>query len=366
MNVFLQNEWKRRWISNTSFKKCFRITRPTQVEELADPFKDGSDGFYSTNVVAAGLYWNVISTITAIFLYFVHLAQDDDGSATRHVFLSQNPKWMLTILIVSIISACLFGTPCFLMSGPGHIAAFVLPIFLFGFFVIACAIMAKNKAALMEKDVDKWIAVKITSAIVFWIGFTVVLPVIVTAGNMLSQKRDFMQVVHKIIMSAGIGLGCLAAETTYYAATTKIATSKVSGQDVSKETTIKNFSYKLKKKKDDILSDILKCIVLQMVGIFCSDFATFPQTQYSNANKAASLISIPMLMLVAFLHILRLLFKSTSLEEVLIDKEVDTKNWTVQLAFLDLAARLVFTICLWCDLQSTGNSDNIGLNNVWS
>ena len=335
------------------------------MEDLSDPFagSDGEGGSY-TNTMAAGLFWNAISTMAAVFIFFVAYSEEQvtpkTGELTegRALFAARGSFGIFLLLILSV-----FGLSCTTIGISRdwrQCLIYCLTAGAYAILLMLNALLSRGKIA-PDFRVSKWQAVKLTQTLVFWTGYVLVLPVVITAANMLSQKRDYTYVVQTIIMSTGIGFGAMAAEMAYSAATEKTVSDKESAKNDEKKTAVVEFLKSAAPKKDDIIFDIFVCVLVQLGAIFCSDFANFPQTPFSNTNKAATYFCVPLLSMIAVLQLVRLLVRTTNMEDILIEKGFTSRNWIPQLAALDFLARLMFTLSLCYDLDSVYNPDNIPL-----
>lgn len=350
MNV--QSKFERDYISLTTFKRCFTTSRPTQMEDLADPFKDASKGRY-TNVVAVAIFWNVVSTISAVFVFFVKYAEKSDE---KKIMLSVtgavgSVKILGTFMVLMAVSfLCSLGILA-ADVGTAQNITYILISFGYAAFVAWTAYMCTggDSSSGQQQQVSKWRRVQISQTGVFWIGYTLVIPFVVTAGNMLNQRRDYTYVVQILLASLSVGIGSIAAEMTYSAASEQMIKEKANGDGyMFDERYVIN-----KKRKDDIVFDVLVCILVQLAAIFCSDFPTFPYTPFSNTNKAASVSSIPIMFLIPICQMVYLLVKAP------LDEKLGGKEWIPQYAALDFVSRFIFTLAVCYDIQGARTEDKL-------
>lgn len=350
-----QNTFKREWLATYTFGRCFRVTRQTQVEDLVDPFTDKNSAMY-TNVLTVALYWNVISTISSAFLWYTETLrmkekEENNRNANKFIFFS-----------LTVFAACFFS----MITNTEPIQSAICIVFCGVFFLLALYLRMDSSQELT--DISRTTHLDLNQKILFWIGYTMTLPVLVLGANMLAQRRDWFYNIQMIMMAAGIGIAAFAAEFVYSAAT-DILFQKSDSEEKKEESTfllnkaaiiLRNSETEMR-EKNDIISDILMGILFQVFVMWCAEFPTFPANTFSNAKRSTCIV-VPLLLLLPIFQCTRLLVKKPDIQDMSKLHEAQFHcSWIPQLSAVDFVARILFTLALIYDLRSLSIVDNVPL-----
>lgn len=350
----MQNVFKRQWIGNYTFERCFRVTRQTQVEDLVDPFKDKSSAMY-TNVLSVALYWNVMSTISSVFLVYASDCQKHINNSSKFKI-----RFEMFAIISGIAWAASFMSFVINMEGTQSVLC-IVPASVFLLLVYYIAYWCKY-STMDDEEVPAVKMIDFVCKVVFWVGYTMSVPVVMLGSNMLAQRRDWFYNTQTVLMTTGIGIGMCAAEFAYSAATERlhaITKNKDSSMNLLSAGTVLMNSDSERRQKNDIIFDIMSCIILQMFVMWCGEFPTFPRTTFSNARQC-SCVCMALLMLLPVVQTVRLAVKSPQAHELARTVE-HGGTWIPQLSAVEFVARIIFTFALIYDLRSLSRVDSIPL-----
>lgn len=369
------------WISNRIKVECFQNLRHTQVEDIADPYTNDNEASF-TNIVGVAVFWNVISCITAAFVYYFDVMAMDKkdevataAAATTTGFGKRKGNVESGSVDAAAASAKSTANDAyfFVLSFLG----LLWPIISLAFFcgaaqsavLIAISVIFYAITMVMhgmqgaKQDVDFGYEMYPTrKKIVFWVGYTITTPVVLMACNMLMQRREVMYNFTTVFMVVVVGLCSMASEmiyTGYEHLYITMHTKKDKSQRLDSDAFDEQIS-NYKEQKNAMVKVNLVVTLILIAGIGCTTFPVFSSTPFSN-TYSSMFVALPILLVIPPLITGRILG--------LVPNETDARNssaasgqtWVLELTNVEFFARAFFTVAVIYDLISLGIADNVAL-----
>lgn len=263
-----------------------------QVEDITDPYTD-DQASSSTNIVGVVIYWNVISCITAAFVFYFDVMTDDPNNQPMNA--SRNMLFFSVLFVLTVWPMILL----FFFCGLGQMIS-SLVIYL-TFFVFAILVHGSHHAQdEADKNSSRYPARK---KLVYWVGYTITTPALLMCCNMLLQRRDTLYNFTTVFMAVSIGMCSLGSEMVYtayehfYILQYKKKNDKESGASVSLNYDIDNAVLNFREQKNGMVKLNIMVTLMLVIGIGCTSFPAFVSTPFSNAYSAV-FVSLPIMLII--------------------------------------------------------------------
>jgi len=277
----------------------------------------------STNTVAVAIYWNAISTLSILFVYFY------DGVRGNGMGVESVMMIVFTVIIAAFSAASMAMVKSIDMVVP---MCFMLLYIILSFLqIFGGKIYDKKDAAIMPS---------LSKKLLFWTGYILVMPGILTSYNMLTQKRDANFNWTSAISMLVLGLTALSSECFY----------TFSG---SVELLEQNVEYKnsLMQDQSSFFTIVSGSAVLQIAGIIFTSQSSLPDYSF-DSTYIGLCAALPLMIGISLFQISRLAVGN------LTGDEEGSKYWLHRSMITEVLARTIFTLCVVYDLRSLSTMDS--------
>lgn len=307
-----------------------------QVEDVSDPYLD--EGFsYYTNIVAVTVYWNVVSCITAAFVYYFDVL-------SRRNNVANGTDWILGFVpplsTSGFFLACLFFLlwPLISLAFFCNMVQFVCILLVavaFSFFALWVHVVGHTN--------DQGAIYPTRKKIVFWIGYTITAPAVLMACNMIMQRRDVLYNFITVFMVVSIGISSLGSEMIwtgyehfYIEMMKKKEAEKREMPGLEQQQTRDQSIFEYREEKNSMVKVILVVTLILVGGIATTSFPVFSSTPFSNTHSSM-FVTLPVLLLLPPLVTGRIISQVPST----VEKQIGSlgQTWVVELSNIEFIAR---------------------------
>lgn len=288
-------------------QQCLAKARPTQVESLS------KSRFRKINVYALTLLWNIIATMMVQYGLWVDVEKKPSNDA------------LAFHAVVSIFS--FISTVCMFWIDSQWFPAVASLVFHLWFW-------AQMLWSYSEKV--KW---QHRKAVVFWTGYGIVFPVVLSISNALLQRRDTLFNVICLVLGATVGISSMVSDYWRDAVKRREAGNKVVNDNERVQGTVSLFVW--------IYNAVL---VVAVLGVSAPGFTSSP---FSNATSLARIAAL-------LIGILPLTQTNYLLGKCSIDKQdTDATPKLTYMFWLEFATRMIFSVAVIMDVISLRHVDNV-------
>lgn len=360
-------------VANAVRDRCFQHVRPTQIE-------DEANGMLSTNLVGNVMCYNSIMFLFSWFVFmFDGITRMDDGPNAPFpnagydipraklwgcAYVGQAPRY-----IVGFLAIALGYVPVALNFAVDNIVQGAVVTVFYILYAVLCILFLRME----EADVANDNSFPFRKSIMFWFGYTIVLPLVVSALYVVMGRRDMILMWISIMSCVAAGVCALGIEfmqTSYAYAAFGIAYDGISPMSSGKRMqTVDSMSddfdvHVYSRRKNMMLKCVLICIVAIVSLNVLTSLPIFPSGVFSNTYYVV--LAVAALLIIPFFLSLRYMMLAPATDSAgKVNKDMKLAWmrggtwdwWPMDAVTVEFVARLVLTLAVASDLWGIGIYD---------